>query len=74
MVTDGYGRFVARLALGEEGVLDSGLPRALSPTVFALAGNTSAYLLLLVFALVVIFIGRKNRTAPARMQRRQRNS
>jgi apolipoprotein N-acyltransferase len=74
MVTDGYGRFVARLALGEEGVLDSGLPRALSPTVFALAGNTSAYLLLLVFALVVIFIGRKNRTAPAKMQRRQRSS
>ncbi len=74
MVTDGYGRSVARLGLGEEGVLDSGLPRALPRTIFGGAGNSAAYLLLLVFAVFVMFIGRRTGNVMAKQQRRQRGS
>jgi len=38
-VVDPYGRTVASLPLGVEGVLDSGLPRAGSITLYARAGD-----------------------------------
>ena len=38
-VIDPLGRTVARLGLGLEGVLDSGLPSAIPPTVYARAGD-----------------------------------
>lgn len=47
MVTDGHGRIIARLGLGEEGVIDSALPRALSPTIFAKVGNWFIFLALI---------------------------
>jgi apolipoprotein N-acyltransferase len=34
-IIDPYGRVVAELGLGEEGVIDGKLPRALPPTLFA---------------------------------------
>lgn len=38
-VVDPYGRLVAHLGLGQRGVLDSPLPAALPPTLFARTGN-----------------------------------
>jgi apolipoprotein N-acyltransferase len=38
-VIDPYGRVLASLALGREGVLDAALPQALPPTPFARVGN-----------------------------------
>lgn len=38
-VADGYGRVIAELGLGERGVLDAPLPRALAPTPYARFGN-----------------------------------
>jgi apolipoprotein N-acyltransferase len=41
-VIDPMGRMVAQLGLGVEGVLDSGLPSAIAPTVYARSGNIPA--------------------------------
>ncbi len=49
-VIDPYGRVLASLALGREGVLDAALPEALPPTPFARFGN--AILLMLLAAAV----------------------
>jgi apolipoprotein N-acyltransferase len=46
-VVDGYGRLVARLGLGQEGVVDAPLPPSLSPTIFSRWGNSVAALLIL---------------------------
>ena len=46
-VIDPYGRYVARLPLGVEGVLDSPLPQALAPTIYAEFGNWIALGMLL---------------------------
>ena len=48
-VVDAYGRTVASLPLGVEGVLDSGLPRAGSVTLYARAGDLVFAGLLLLF-------------------------
>jgi apolipoprotein N-acyltransferase len=45
-VTDANGRVIERLGLGERGVLDSPLPVALSPTIYATYGNYSFFGLL----------------------------
>jgi apolipoprotein N-acyltransferase len=53
-VVDPYGRVLARLELGREGVIDTTLPRALSPTPYARFGDWIAggmILLVLVFAI-----------------------
>ena len=47
-VVDGYGRLVARLGLGLEGVVDAPLPPALPPTIFSRWGNSSSALLILL--------------------------
>ena len=41
-VIDPCGRIVARLGLGVEGVLDSGLPSAIAPTIYARIGDIPA--------------------------------
>jgi apolipoprotein N-acyltransferase len=53
-VIDPLGRVVARLGLGQEGVLDSGLPAAIPPTPYARAGNIPALIILAVAWLFVI--------------------
>ena len=45
-VIDPMGRFVARLGLGVEGVLDSSLPSAIAPTVYARVGDNPAAIMI----------------------------
>ena len=53
-VIDPYGRVLAKLDLGREGVLDAALPRALPPTPYARLGNAVAgIIMLLVLALAL---------------------
>jgi len=55
-VIDPMGRVVARLGLGLEGVLDSSLPSAIPPTIYARVGDTPAAILL---AAALIFVIRR---------------
>jgi apolipoprotein N-acyltransferase len=41
-VVDGYGRVIGSLPLGSDGVLDTGLPRAIGTTTFSRVGNLLA--------------------------------
>jgi apolipoprotein N-acyltransferase len=59
-IIDPYGRVVAELGLGEEGVVDGKLPRALPPTLFA-RRERSIEFGLLVLALVGWFAFRAHR-------------
>jgi apolipoprotein N-acyltransferase len=47
-VFDAYGRVVSRLGMQKAGVIDTALPRALSPTLYARFGDGMFLLLLLV--------------------------
>jgi len=60
VVVDPVGRVIAQLDLGVEGVLDSGLPAAISPTVYSKIGDIPAAMFV---ALAIIFAVR--RRAPA---------
>ncbi len=53
-VIDPLGRYVARLGLGLEGVLDSTLPVAIPSTIYARAGDVPVIVILAVAWLVVI--------------------
>jgi len=53
-VIDPMGRVVARLDLGIEGVLDSTLPAAIAPTVFARTGDIPAAILVAAGLLLVL--------------------
>jgi apolipoprotein N-acyltransferase len=53
-VIDPLGRIVARLGLGLEGVLDSSLPSAIAPTVYAHAGDIPAAIIVAVGLLIVL--------------------
>jgi apolipoprotein N-acyltransferase len=53
-VVDPLGRVVARLGLGIEGVLDSALPAANPPTVYARVGDIPAAILVTLGLIVVI--------------------
>jgi apolipoprotein N-acyltransferase len=55
-VIDPSGRVVARLGLGLEGVLDSSLPSAIPPTIYARVGDTPAAILI---AAALIFVIRR---------------
>jgi apolipoprotein N-acyltransferase len=55
-VIDPLGRIIARLGLGIEGVLDSGLPSAIPPTIYARTGDIPAAI---VVAAALIFIIRR---------------
>jgi apolipoprotein N-acyltransferase len=48
-VTDGLGRVVAELPLGVDGVIDSGLPVAQTPTIFSRYGVAAPFLLWLLY-------------------------
>jgi apolipoprotein N-acyltransferase len=53
-VIDPMGRVVARLGLGVEGVLDSGLPSAIAPTVYARTGDIPAAVIVAAAALIIV--------------------
>jgi len=53
-VIDPLGRIVARLGLGVEGVLDSSLPSAIAPTVYARSGDTPAGIIVAAGLIFVI--------------------
>jgi apolipoprotein N-acyltransferase len=55
-VIDPLGRYVARLGLGHEGVLDSALPAAIPPTLFARIGDIP---LAIMLALSLLFVLRR---------------
>jgi apolipoprotein N-acyltransferase len=53
-VIDPLGRIVARLGLGLEGVLDSSLPSAIPPTIYARAGDIPAAAIVIAALIFVI--------------------
>jgi apolipoprotein N-acyltransferase len=53
-VVDPVGRIIRSLPLGSEGILDSGLPRAIAPTPYARAGDGIAVLLLGLALILVV--------------------
>jgi apolipoprotein N-acyltransferase len=53
-VIDPLGRIVAQLGLGIEGVLDSGLPSAISPTIYARTGDIPAAIIVIAGLIFVI--------------------
>ncbi|MBO6783898.1 MAG: apolipoprotein N-acyltransferase [Alphaproteobacteria bacterium] len=61
-VIDPYGRVLARLGLGEAGVLDSVLPQALAPTPFARWGEAIPAALALVLLAAGLIAGRRRHT------------
>jgi apolipoprotein N-acyltransferase len=54
VVIDPVGRIVARLGLGVEGVLDSSLPSAIPPTIYARTGDIPAAIIVAAALLFVI--------------------
>jgi apolipoprotein N-acyltransferase len=60
-VADGFGRVIAELPLGVEGVLDSQLPTPLPQTLYARFGAIGPLLLALIFFVVAIFSKRRLR-------------
>jgi apolipoprotein N-acyltransferase len=62
-VIDPLGRIVARLDLGIEGVLDSALPSANPPTLYARAGDVPAAV---IIAFAMIFVIRRRMTKRVR--------
>ena len=61
-VIDPSGRIVARLGLGLEGVLDSGLPSAIPPTIYARAGDIPAAIVVSVALMLAISRRARKRT------------
>ncbi|HZD90636.1 MAG TPA: apolipoprotein N-acyltransferase [Pseudolabrys sp.] len=53
-VIDPVGRIIKSLPLGAEGVVDSGLPQVIQPTVYAMFGNDALIVLLVVSLMAVI--------------------
>jgi apolipoprotein N-acyltransferase len=53
-VIDPLGRVIARLGLGVEGVLDSSLPSAIAPTIYARNGDIPAAIIVAVALIFVI--------------------
>ncbi len=53
-VIDPLGRIVARLGLGVEGVLDSSLPSAIAPTIYARSGDIPAVIIVTAALIFVI--------------------
>src|SRR6516225_7354281 len=56
-VIDPLGRIVARLGLGLEGVLDSGLPAAIPPTIYARTGDMPV--VIVIIAALMFVVGRR---------------
>jgi apolipoprotein N-acyltransferase len=62
-VVDPYGRVVARMEIGREGVLDSGLPRAIAPPPYRRYGDV-LFLAMLVCCAATALIARRARRSP----------
>ena len=61
-VIDSYGRVVASLGLGSEGIIDSPLPQALSgSTVYGRFGDFILLVMLCLGAVVVWYRGKRDR-------------
>ncbi len=61
-VVDPYGRVIARLGIGEQGVLDSGLPVALSPTPFARWGELIPMIMAALFLVLALILARRRKS------------
>tara|TARA_R110002110_G_scaffold415612_6_gene652069 strand:+ start:95142 stop:96710 length:1569 start_codon:yes stop_codon:yes gene_type:complete len=61
-VVDPYGRVIARLDIGEQGILDSGLPVALSPTPFARWGELIPMILAALFLVFALALARSRKS------------
>ncbi len=57
-VVDAYGRVLAKLELGREGLVDAALPQALPPTPYARFGDVIAGVLLLLVLVLAPALGR----------------
>ncbi len=55
-IIDSYGRIVTSLGLGQEGVLDGTLPKALPPTLYARAGDWMLLVLMLLLGAIGIVV------------------
>jgi apolipoprotein N-acyltransferase len=64
-VIDPLGRIVNSLPLGEEGVVDSPLPRAISAPIYARAGDAPAAIIVAIALLAVI--SRRLRARPMKL-------
>jgi apolipoprotein N-acyltransferase len=53
-VVDGYGRVIASLGLGEEGVVDAALPAALPPTFYSRVGDAPAIIVVLAALALIL--------------------
>ena len=61
-VVDGYGRVVARLGLGETGVVDTVLPRPVEDiTIYAIIGNWVLVIELIFLATAAVIFARRGR-------------
>ncbi|MGB0570953.1 MAG: apolipoprotein N-acyltransferase [Alphaproteobacteria bacterium] len=61
-VVDPYGRVIARLGIGEQGVLDSGLPAALPPTLFARWGELIPMIMAALFLALALLLARRRKS------------
>jgi apolipoprotein N-acyltransferase len=62
-VIDPQGRMVARLGLGVEGVLDSALPTAIAPPLYARLGDLPAAVIVVIAALIAVIRRRGTKRA-----------
>jgi len=60
-MVDPYGRVLQALGLDVRGVIDSGLPKALAPTVYARAGDWMLALVLAMFLAAVVVLNKSRR-------------
>lgn len=61
-VVDPYGRVIAQLGIGEQGILDSALPAALAPTPFARWGELIPMILAALFLVLALALGRDRKS------------
>ncbi len=61
-IIDAYGRREALLGLGEEGVIDGALPRALPPTFYARFGDWTLACLMLILAVIGLLTRQSHRS------------
>jgi apolipoprotein N-acyltransferase len=69
-VVDPLGRIIGSLALGSEGVLDSPLPRAIAPTLYARGGDGAAGLMMGLALMLVLRARQRTRASPRTIPKR----
>ena len=60
-VIDPLGRIVRALPLGQDGVIDSNLPKSIEPTLYARLGDGLTLLLAALFTVIVLIVRRSNK-------------